>query len=259
MVRVEGLAWPAMTFIIAIALWELVCRLGLVPAYIVPAPSAIGLRLIETWPLLVEHTAVTAVEILLGFLIAVIIGILLAVAVVYIKPFEKSIYPWLVVSQAIPKVAIGPLIILWLGFGLAPKIMIAFLIAFFPVTIATVIGLRSVETESVYLLRSMGARRWKTFIYLNLPNALPSLFGGIKVAITLATVGAIVGEFIGADKGLGYVLIFANGTMDANLSFAVIVLISILAVVFYMLASVIEDFCIKWHVSKRHEFTSFTM
>lgn len=198
MTRMRALSWPVGSFVVGIAVWEAVCRVGIVAPYILPAPSAVVARLIESGHLLVSHTLVTAIEILLGFLLAVVGGVLLAVAVVYIRPFERAVYPWLVASQAIPKVAVGPLFVLWMGFGLTPKVVIAFLIAFFPVMIDTVIGLRSVETESVYLMRSMGARRWKTFLYLNVPNALPNIFGGMKVGITLAVVGAIVGEFIGA-------------------------------------------------------------
>lgn len=239
--------------------WEAVSRFGVVPAYILPAPSAIAFRLVQSGHLLVSHTLVTALEILIGFLLAVVGGILFAVAVVYVRPFERAIYPFLVASQAVPKVAIGPLFVLWMGFGLTPKVVIAFLIAFFPVMIDTVIGLRSVETESVYLLRSMGARRWKTFLYLNVPNALPNIFAGMKVAITLAVVGAIVGEFIGSNDGLGYVLIFANGTLDTTLIFAALTLISVLAIVFYMAISALEDKCISWHVSKRRDVSFYTM
>jgi NitT/TauT family transport system permease protein len=245
------LAWPGSTLLIGLIVWEATTRGGLVPPFILPAPTAIAQRLVETGGLLAPHVFVTAVEIVLGFLLAVIGGVGLAIITVYVPPFERAIYPWIVASQAIPKVAVGPLFVMWLGFGLAPKILIAFLIAFFPVMIDTVIGLRSVERESLFLMRSMGASRWKTFIYLNLPNAMPNIFAGMKVAITLATVGAIVGEFIGANDGLGYILIFANGTFDTTLLFAALTLISVLAVICYALVGFVEDFFIWWHVSKR--------
>jgi NitT/TauT family transport system permease protein len=249
--RLLQLAWPASTLVVVLAAWQGATQGGLVPPYILPSPTAIAWRLVESGPLLFPHTVVTATEIVLGFLLAVVGGVALAVATAYIPAFERAIYPWIVASQAIPKVAVGPLFVLWLGYGLLPKVLIAFLIAFFPIMVDTVIGLRSVEPESRFLLRSMGARRWKTFIYLNLPNALPNIFAGMKVAITLATVGAIVGEFIGANEGLGYVLIFANGTFDTPLIFAALVLISLLAVILYMIVAVLENFAIWWHVSKR--------
>ena len=257
--RVAQVAWPGSTLLLTLLVWEGAARGGFIAPYILPAPTAIVERLIRSGSLLAPHVLVTSLEIVLGFLLAVVGGIGLAMAAVYIAPFERAIYPWIVASQAIPKVAVGPLFVLWMGFGLLPKVVIAFLIAFFPIMIDTVIGLRSVETESIFLMRSMGARRWKTFRYLNVPNALPNIFGGMRVAITLATVGAIVGEFIGANDGLGYVLIFANGTLDTTLIFAALVLISALAVLFYVLVGVVEDLFIWWHVSKRRTSSSFTM
>src|SRR5690606_27960488 len=146
-----------------------------------------------------------------------------------------------------------PLIIIWLGFGLLPKVLISFLLAFFPIMIDTIIGMKSVERDAVFLLRSMGAGPRRIFFNLRLPNALPHIFGSLKVAVTLATVGALLGEFIGADNGLGYVLIFANGSMDTTLMFAALVWISVLALAFYALVSLAEKVFLSWHVSQRKE------
>ena len=246
-------------FVITVAVWEAAGRRGVIAAYILPTPSSILGKLVEAHATLALHTWVTTVEIVLGFLAAVVIGVLLAMAVVYVPAFEKTFYPWIVATQAVPKVAIGPLFIVWLGFGLVPKVLIAFLIAFFPILIDTVIGLRSVETESLFLLRSMGAGTAKTFWFVRLPNALPNIFGGMKVAITLAVVGAIVGEFIGANEGLGYVLLFANGILDTRLLFAALTIISLLATVLYLLISLLERVCIRWHVSMRTPHAAATM
>jgi NitT/TauT family transport system permease protein len=251
--RLMRLTWPGLTLFVFLLAWEAATRGGLIAPYMLPAPSTIAMRLAASWTILVPHIWVTTIEIVLGFLLAVVVGVALAIATAYLPVFERSVYPWIVASQAVPKVAIGPLFVLWMGFGLLPKVVIAFLIAFFPVMIDTVVGLRSIEPDSVLLLRSMGARRWKTFFYLNLPSALPNIFGGMKVAITLATIGAIVGEFIGANEGLGYVLIVATGNLDAPLVFAVLVLISALAVIFYAVVELIEEFFIWWHVSKRRQ------
>ncbi len=244
------LGYPGLTFALGMATWEAITRLG-VPSYILPAPSSVFWKLVEARGPLLRHTFVTAIEIVLGFTAALAIGILLSAAVVYLKPFERAVYPWIVATQVVPKVAIAPLLIVWLGFGLVPKIMISCLIAFFPILIDTVIGLRSIDPESIFLFRSMGARRWEIFRHLQLPNALPNIFGGMKVAITLATVGAIVGEFIGANEGLGYVLLFANGILDTTLLFAALVAVSFLALLFYLLVSLLERLCIRWHVSVR--------
>jgi NitT/TauT family transport system permease protein len=194
---------------------------------------------------------ITTGEIVLGFAAAAILGVLLAMLVVYVKPFETAFYPWIVATQAVPKVAMGPLFIYWLGFGLVPKIVIAFLIAFFPVFIDVLVGLRSVDPDAVKLMRSMGASGWQSFRYLRLPQALPSVFAGLKVGITFASVGAVVGEFIGADEGLGYLLLYANASLDTPLLFVALLLVSIVSLLLYAALTAVERVCIRWHVSVR--------
>ncbi|MCC7039498.1 MAG: ABC transporter permease [Burkholderiales bacterium] len=249
--RSVGLRDAFLVFVVGCALLEVGARAGLYPPYVLPAPSAIALRLVETAGLMWGHMLTTLVEIVGGFFLAVVVGVLLAAAIVFIPFVERGFYPWLVVLQVIPKVALGPLLIIWLGFGYLPKILIAFLVAFFPIMIDTMVGMKSVERDAVFLMRSMGASQRSTFFLLRLPHALPHVFGSLKVAVTLATVGAIVGEFIGADEGLGYVLIFANGSMDTTLMFAALIWISAVALVLYMVVGAIERACLSWHVSQR--------
>jgi NitT/TauT family transport system permease protein len=141
----------------------------------------------------------------------------------------------LISSQAIPKVAIAPLLLVWFGFGLIPKVLVAFLIAFFPIVISTAVGLASIEQEKIYLARSMGLSAAATFFKIRLPNALPSIFAGLKISITLAVVGAVVGEFVGGEAGLGYMLMVANGSMDTPLLFAGLIALTIQGVVLYAL------------------------
>jgi len=241
----------ALIFVVVFALWELGARAGVFPAYVLPAPSAILARLVGTAGLLWTHMLVTAAEIAVGFVLALVIGVMLAAAITFIPFVERAIYPWLVVIQVIPKVALGPLLIIWLGFGFFPKVLISFLLAFFPIMIDTMVGMKSVERDAIFLMQSMGATNRSIFWQLRLPHALPHLFGSLKVAITLATVGAIVGEFIGADRGLGYILIFANGGMDTTLMFAALVWISALALAYYALVAWAERFFLRWHVSQR--------
>jgi NitT/TauT family transport system permease protein len=260
LLRLARTGGPQLAFLlIGIAIWEAVTRGGLVAPYLLPAPSAVLARLVSARSLFLGHAAVTALEIVLGFLLALVVGVGLAIAVVYVRPFEAAVYPWIIATQTIPKVALAPLFIVWLGFGLLPKVIIAFLIAFFPILVDTVVGFKSVEAESIFLLRSMGAGEWKIFRYLRLPSALPNLFGGMKVAIILATVGAIVGEFVGANEGLGYALLVANGTLDTTLLFGALALISALALLCYGIVCLIESACIRWHVSRRSEWTTLTM
>jgi NitT/TauT family transport system permease protein len=243
----------AIIFVVVCALWEAGARAGIYPPYILPAPSAIVARIGGTMGIMLGHLVVTAGEIVGGFILAVVVGVLLAGAIVFVRFIERAIYPWLVVVQVIPKVALGPLLLVWLGFGFFPKVLISFLLAFFPIMIDTIVGMKSVERDAVFLLKSMGAGDWAIFWRLRLPHALPHIFGSLKVAITLATVGAIVGEFIGADKGLGYVLIFANGSMDTTLMFTALAWISALSLVFYAMVAWTEKIALRWHVSQRGE------
>jgi NitT/TauT family transport system permease protein len=157
----------------------------------------------------------------------------------------------MIASQAIPKVAVAPLFVVWMGFGVMPKVSIAFLIAFFPVVIDTVIGLRSIQPEMLQLGRSMGGGTLRVFLKLRLPNALPNIFAGLKVAITLAVVGAITGEFVGSQSGLGYLLTSAGGQMDTALVFAVLVTISVIATLLFTIIEAVEKLVIPWHSSMR--------
>jgi NitT/TauT family transport system permease protein len=183
----------------------------------------------------------------------VLVGIPLAVAIVKWRRLEAALYPLIVASQTVPKVAIAPLFIVWLGFGSLPKIVIAFLIAFFPVVISTVIGLKSTPLEMLYLGQIAGLSTWQRFAKISFPRALPEIFGGLKVAMTLAVVGAIVGEFVGASEGLGYLLMFATAQMQTALVFAAIVFLVAIGVILFWLIQWAERLAIPWHISMRRD------
>lgn len=248
---VRRIVSPIVLLIVLIALWQLGSGNGWLPPYLVPPPDQIVARGLATAGLLFGHCLVTCYEVLIGFLLAILGGILLGAMVVSSRVVEDTVYPWLVVIQVIPKVAIGPLLVVWLGFGLGPKLLLAFLLAFFPIMINTMLGLKSVPRESIFLMRAMGANRVGILRYLLLPQALPSICSSLKVAVTLATIGAIVGEFIGSNSGLGYVLIAANGTLDTTLLFVALIWITIVALLFYGAVALIEKLLIPWHVSVR--------
>jgi NitT/TauT family transport system permease protein len=237
--------------LVILAVWEIGARVGGVPAYLLPAPSAIAVRLFNDWRSIAFHTAVTTSEILIGFLLSIVISIPLAAVLAQFRPVERALYPVLVASQTVPKVAIAPLLVVWFGFGLEPKIIIAFLVCFFPIVIDAMIGFRSTPKEVLWLARSMGTSRWKTFVHFQIPAALPNIFAGVKVASTLAVVGAVVGEFVAADRGLGYQLIVANGTLDVGLSFAILVTLSVLGIVIFAIIDLLERLALPWHVSQR--------
>jgi NitT/TauT family transport system permease protein len=246
--RVSGIVAPIAVVIALLALWEAATRVFAIPLFLLPPPSAIGLSMQANASLLLTNGWVTTVEIVLGFLLSIVVGIPLALAIFLWPPFSRSVLPLLVSSQAMPKVAIAPLLLVWFGFGLLPKVLIAFLIAFFPVVINTAVGLASIEPEKIYLARSMGFGATATFFKIRLPNALPAIFGGLKISITLAVVGAVVGEFVGGDAGLGYLLMVANGSMDTQLLFAGIVALTILGVVLFVLVELAERLAIPRHI-----------
>lgn len=252
--------WLAPTISVAVALiaWETAVQAFALPEYLLPLPSTVIVELVHETGYLLPHLLITSFETVLGFILAIVVGITLAVLIVSSPTLEAAIYPLLVGSQSIPKVAIAPLLIFWTGIGLLPKVLIAFLIAFFPIVIDTVVGLRSVEPEMLQLARSMGASQIRTFWKVRFPTALPSIFAGLKVGVTLAVVGAIVGEFIQADRGLGYTLLQANAVLNTKLSFAIVLLLSVVGVVLFLVVDWIERLTIPWHVSRRPELASAT-
>ena len=249
--RIAALAYPIGMMAALVVIWEAAARLFLIPPFLLPAPSAIAQAMHEHATVLIKNSVVTTLEIVLGFALSVAVGVPLALAIFLWKPFARAVYPVLVSSQAVPKVAVAPLFLVWFGFGLLPKVLIAFLIAFFPVVINTAIGLAAVEREKIYLAQSMGLGPGATFFKIQLPNALPSIFAGLKISITLAVVGAVVGEFVGGQGGLGYLLLIANGNMDTALLFAGIVALTVLGVIFFALIGLVERFVLPPHAVER--------
>ncbi|MEV8029421.1 MULTISPECIES: ABC transporter permease [Cellulosimicrobium] len=249
---VVSAAWrPALVLLALLAAWWFVAWRELVPAYLVPSPGAVWDTMVADWPMLLEHTWVTTMETVVGFVLAAVIGVATAVLLVYSPTAEKSLYPLILFAQVIPKIAIAPILVVWFGFGATPKIVLAVLIAFFPVVVSAVAGLRSIDPELLEMSATMGASRWRTFRKIRFPGSLPQLMSGLKVAVTLAVVGAVVGEFVGADRGLGYVLLLASGNLDAPLLFADLILMSLIGVVLFLLVELLERLLIPWHASRR--------
>lgn len=233
-------------FIAIFVLWELACRLFNVPDYILPSPSVIIDKIVTSWWLLLTNGLFTAEEIVLGFGLSVVIGIPLAVMAVYSRVFERVAFPFMVSLQTIPKVALAPILVMWLGYGILPKVMVAFLISFFPIVIGAMVGMRSTEKEMIYLVQSMGANELTTFLKIRLPRALPSIFGGLKIGIGQAVVGATVGEFIAAEHGLGYLQLISQVRLDTALLFAAVVVLSLLGVLLFNIVAWIERLALPW-------------
>jgi NitT/TauT family transport system permease protein len=226
--------------------WELAIRLFHVPTFVLPAPSAVIRSLIENWAQLASATESTALEILLGFVLAAITGIAIALVIVRFDRFGRALYPLIVLFQNVPKVALAPIFILWFGFDLAPKVLLIVVIAFFPVAIDMLVGLQSVEPSFVALMQSVGASRSKILLDVRIPHSLPHLMAGLKVAITFSVIGAIVGEFAGASRGLGYMIQFASTQLDTPLIFAALLVVSVLGLAFYYVVEFAERVLVPW-------------
>jgi NitT/TauT family transport system permease protein len=229
------------------------------PPYLLPSPVAIAQTFVAEFPELLRHGWVTTYEMIAGYALAVAIAIPLAIAITSSARFNQFVMPTMLFFQIVPKVAIAPLFLVWFGVGATPKILVAFLISFFPIMIDAAVGLRSMSTEMADLARSMGATRLQVFTRFRLPTSLPYLFSGLKVAATLAIAGTVVGEFVGADKGLGYLLLVTNSNMQTALMFATIVALTIIGLVFYYLVELLEGLLIPWHVTHRVREESGTM
>ena len=256
--RIGAFVYPVGMMVGILVVWEAATWLFAIPAYLIPAPSAIIRSMQSNSAVLIKESIGTTFEILLGFALSVAVGVPLALAIYLWRPFARAVYPVLVSSQAVPKVAVAPLFLVWFGFGLLPKVLIAFLIAFFPVVINTAMGLASLEREKIYLAQSMGMSSIATFFKIQLPNALPSIFAGLKISITFAVVGAVVGEFVGGQGGLGYLLLIANGNMDTALLFAGIVALTLLGVVMFLAIGVLERLVLPPHAVERTAFCTET-
>ena len=242
---------PVLSTAAVLLLWEILVAVLHVPGHILPLPSDIAVKIVQDFPRLAPNIAITAAESLAGLFLSVVVAVPHAVAIVYLPAVERAIYPLIVATQAIPKIAIAPLFIVWFGFGIQSKLLVAFLVTFFPILIDTVVGLKSVSPEYLNLVRSMRASELQILTQVRLPFALPHFLAGLKVAVTLAVIGALVGEFMGADVGLGYQLLVANGFVDTLLLFAILVLLSLMGIVFFYAVVILERFTIPWHVSQR--------
>ena len=242
----------ALAVLIAVfAAWELAVRALAVKPIILPPPSAVLAELASDPLWYLHHAWYTLLVTLGGFALAVLVGVALAVAIVESRLLEKTIYALIVGLNSVPKVAVAPLFVIWLGTGAEPKIAIGFLIAVFAIVIDTVLGLKSVPADILDLARAMRGGRLATLWRIRFPCALPSIFAGMKVAVSLALVGTIVGEFVSSQRGLGYVILSAQGTFDTARVFAAIIVLGVMGVALFWLIAAAERLAIPWHVSQR--------
>jgi NitT/TauT family transport system permease protein len=242
---------PLAGVLVFLAIWEIAVAVLKVPPYLLPPPIEIVRVFVDEFAKIAFHGWVTLYEMLLGYALAVAIAIPLAIAITSSERFDRFTMPTLLFFQVVPKVAIAPLFLVWFGVGALPKVLVAFLISFFPIVIDAAVGLRSMSAEMRDLARSMGASRMQVFAQFRLPTSLPYLFSGLKVAATLAVAGAVVGEFVGADKGLGYLLLVTNSNLETALMFATLFALTFIGLMFFYAVEFLEALLIPWHVTHR--------
>ena len=244
-------AAPLIVFALLFALWEFAVHLTGIKEYLLPPPSKVWTEFLKRYPTVMDGALVTTQEIIAGYLLAIVVSIPLALSVAYSRFVENAIYPVVVFLQIIPKIAIAPLFIIWFGFGFTPKLLLVFLLSFFPIVVASIAGFKSVDPEIMDFARTTGAGAWKMFFKIRLPQALPDIFTGLKVGAALSATAAVVAEFVASDRGLGYLLLQYNGNLDTPMVFAIIVLLSLIGLAVYYVVEIIERITIPWHVSQQ--------
>jgi NitT/TauT family transport system permease protein len=249
-----ALRWiaPTVTFFLLLVLWGAATRIFDWPIWLVPTPLDVAEALWEQRSLLPRQFWVTLLETLGGFGLAVAIGIPIAIAIAVSPILELTIYPILLALNAVPKIAIAPILVLWMGFGYGPKIVVALLLCIFPIVIGTATGLKSTPPELVELARSLTANRRQMFLKIRFPAAMPQIFVGLKVAISLAVIGAVIGEFVGSSEGLGWVILNTQSNLDTPLAFASMALLAVMSIALFYALVALERLLVPWaeHVHK---------
>ncbi len=238
-------------FALLFLVWEAAVHLTGVKEYLLPPPSKVWTEFWRKHDAIAGAAWVTTQEILAGYALAVVVSIPLALAVAYSRFMEQAVYPVIVFLQIIPKIAIAPLFIIWFGFGFAPKLLLVFLLSFFPIVVSSIAGFKSADKDVMDFARTTGASAWTMFRKIRLPQALPHIFTGLKVGAALAATAAVVAEFVASDRGLGYLLLQYNGQLDTPMVFATIVVLSLIGLVVYYAVEIVERLAIPWHVSQQ--------
>ena len=251
--RARVVRWlPPLAIMVGIlGLWEAYVRIFDVQKWLLPAPSVIIETMVVDAGLLSRHTVTTVEELIVGFAMALAAGVILASVIALSTTIERAIYPFVIASQTIPIIVIAPLLLIWIGYGLAPKFIVVALIAFFPIVVNTVDGLKSVDPDSVRLMRTLGANRRQIFMKLQLPTSLPFLFSGAKIAVAVSVIGAVIGEWVGSSQGLGYLMIRSKPQFLTERVFAAIFVLSMMGIALFALVGLIERLSIPWWHSER--------
>lgn len=244
--RITRWLGPLAVLAILILAWEVTVAVRDTPRWMLPAPSDIAASFRTDYALLWRHTRVTLLEVVVGFGIALAAGLLTGVAIDSSRLIERALYPLLIASQTIPMVVLAPLFLIWFGYGLLPKVLITALVAYFPLAVNTVDGLKSTDRELIKLLVSMGASRWQVFRLAKIPSALPLIFGGARISVAFSVIGAVFGEFVGAKAGLGYLMDRSAPQFETARVFACIVILALMGMGLFALVGLIERLVLPW-------------
>lgn len=244
---------PLALALTVLALWQTATRVWQIEGWLLPSPLAIARAALDAHDLLGAHIWQTAQETLIGFAAALVVGLALGLLIDYSPLVRAALYPLLVVSQTVPTIAIAPLLVIWFGYGLWPKIIVVGLICFFPIVVNTADGLRSADPELIALLRTMGASRADTFFLVRLPGAMPAIFTGVKIAVTYSVVGAILGEWVGASQGLGIFMLRATNSFRTDWVFVSIAITALLSIALFGLTALIERLALPWYYTAARE------
>lgn len=239
----------AAALLLLLGIWELICLSGLVPGYMLPSPADVVKAFVSDFPALCRNSAITLQEAFYGLALGVAIGFLFAVLMDSFQWLYRAFYPILVITQTIPAVAIAPLLVLWFGYEMTPKIILIVIVTFFPVTVGMLDGFRAVDPDSINLLRSMGATRWQVFRHIKCPAALPQFFSGLRIAVAYSVVGAVIAEWLGGFGGLGVYMTRVKKAFAFDKMFAVIFLISIISLLLMQLVNVVQRRCMPYAVT----------
>lgn len=241
-----GLARILISASLILFFWHILVVITQVPAFIFPAPLAVIATSFDQYDTLLAHSAITLFEIIAGLLVGITLGIVSAITLTIFKGTRQWALPLMVISQSLPVFALAPLLTLWFGYGMASKIVMATLIIYFPVVAATFDGLRHTSRSMIDLASTLGASPWSTLLHIRLPAALPSIASGVRVATSIAPIGAVIGEWVGSSQGLGYLMLNANGRMQTDLMFSALLCLCLLAVSLYFLVNTLLDRCLYW-------------
>ena len=247
--------FPIGILVSLVIVWEVLVRVLNVPSWQLPPPSAILDELIISRSLLLDHTLVTLKEIVVGFSVALLTGLTLAAGIAYSRVLERSVYPIIIASQTIPIIAIAPLLLIWVGYGLTPKVIIVALICFYPIAVNTVDGLKSIDPDMISMFRTLGASRFQVFTKLQVPNSLPFMFSGMKIGISVSVIAAVIGEWVGGSEGLGYLITYSQPLFLTARVFAAIFLLSVMGIILFVLGVWIEHLAMPWYFNAKRSNT----